>query len=443
MDPCDKSHRTRQRDRRDHPSFSSTLLDAIYRSIDGDSPPQDPMVFYTDAAAAAARIKQGGGSGGDSRRDYLIEKWMAAEAEAEEKKKKKKEAGDERGGAAAAAAAAAHRGSMVGDWNRSVLLTNSSSSSSDSSSRSGGGFSSSESESRSRNSASCYSVRRPKQKPAPIRTSLSDRTASAFDRGHLDPRKGHHAAQSQRPSSNNKHEGLGFVKTKSKALKIYGDLKKANGKLKQPNSPGARLASFLNSIFTVGSPKKAKIAASSVDGDQSACSSASSFSRSCLSNTPSSRSKPGVVTGGGPKQRSVRFYPVISVIVDEPSRQSKDLKVVAAEISPAKKAEFGKSGTSEDKRRIAEAAREMLRSYQKKKESFEAREADVDGDEGGGGGGGGGDDDDAASCASSDLFELDNLASIGCDDMRYREELPVYETTNLDTNRAIASGLVL
>ncbi|KAF8011542.1 hypothetical protein BT93_J1982 [Corymbia citriodora subsp. variegata] len=425
MDTCDASHRPRHRDRRDNPSFSSTLLDAIYRSIDGDSaPPHHPMVFYTDAsAAAAARIKQGGGGDDDrpagrgSRRDYLIEKWMAAEEE--EQKKTKKEAGD--------------RGSRIGDWNRSVLLTNSSSSSSDSSSRSGGGFSSSESESRSRYSASCYSVRRPKPKPAPIRTSVSDRTASAFDRGHLDPRKSHHA-QSQRPSSNNKHEGLGFVKTKSKALKIYGDLKKANSKLKQPISPGARLASFLNSIFTVGSPKKAKIAAGSVDGDQSACSTASSFSRSCLSNTPSSRSKPGVVTSaGGPKQRSVRFYPVISVIVDEPGRQNKDLKMVAAEISPAKKAEFSKSSYSEENRRIAEAAREMLRSYQKKKENFEAREADADADA----------DDDAASCASSDLFELDNLASIGCDEMRYREELPVYETTNLDTNRAIASGLVV
>ncbi|KAI6671747.1 hypothetical protein NL676_006632 [Syzygium grande] len=427
MDPCDGSRRARHPDRSNdhhhhHPSFSSTLLDAIYRSIDGDSPPDHPMVIYADAAA---RAKQGDPTAG-FRRDFLIEKWVAAE---EEKKTKKMGGSDER--------EAGHRGSRVGDWNRSMVLTNSSSSSSDSSSRSGGGFSSSESESRARYSASCYSVRRPKPKPAPIRTSVSDRAASAFDRGHVEPRKSHHhAPQSQRPSSN-KHEGLGFVKTKSKALKIYGDLKKANNKLKQPISPGARLASFLNSIFTVGSPKKAKIVTSSVEGDQSACSSASSFSRSCLSNTPSSRSKLTSVVGGGPKQRSVRFY-----IVDEPGRQSKDLKM-AAEISPTK-AEFNKkSGVGDDKRRIAEAAREMLRSYQKKKESYDARVDDNDEDEDGGGGGGGGDDGDAASCASSDLFELDNLASIGCDQMRYREELPVYETTNLDTNRAIASGLVL
>jgi hypothetical protein len=48
---------------------------------------------------------------------------------------------------------------------------------------------------------------------------------------------------------------------------------------------------------------------------------------------------------------------------------------------------------------------------------------------------------DVASCASSDLFELDNLSAIGIE--RYREELPVYETTHLGTNRAIANGLIL
>lgn len=51
------------------------------------------------------------------------------------------------------------------------------------------------------------------------------------------------------------------------------------------------------------------------------------------------------------------------------------------------------------------------------------------------------DDDDGASCASSDLFELENLSGIG--GYRYSEELPVYETTNLDTNRAIANGFIV
>ncbi|KAJ6355684.1 hypothetical protein OIU77_006128 [Salix suchowensis] len=48
-------------------------------------------------------------------------------------------------------------------------------------------------------------------------------------------------------------------------------------------------------------------------------------------------------------------------------------------------------------------------------------------------------DSDDESCSSSDLFELDHLIGIG----RYREELPVYETTNFKTNQSIANGFLL
>lgn len=44
-------------------------------------------------------------------------------------------------------------------------------------------------------------------------------------------------------------------------------------------------------------------------------------------------------------------------------------------------------------------------------------------------------EDDDSSCSSSDLFELDHL--------RYREELPVYETTILKKNQAIANGFMV
>jgi hypothetical protein len=47
-------------------------------------------------------------------------------------------------------------------------------------------------------------------------------------------------------------EGGGFSKTKLRALKIYGELKK----VKQPISPGGRIASFLNSIFNSASAAK-------------------------------------------------------------------------------------------------------------------------------------------------------------------------------------------
>lgn len=49
-------------------------------------------------------------------------------------------------------------------------------------------------------------------------------------------------------------------------------------------------------------------------------------------------------------------------------------------------------------------------------------------------------EDDVWSYSSSDLFELDNHR-IGKG--RYIKELPVYETTDFNTNQAIARGLLL
>lgn len=85
----------------------------------------------------------------------------------------------------------------------------------------------------------------------------------------------------------------------------------------------------------------------------------------------------------------------------------------------------------DENRRIIEAAKELLRTYQKNnkevvKISGEEEEEEDEEDN----------DDDALSCTSSDLFELDNLSAIGIE--RYREELPVYETTRLNTNRIIS-----
>ncbi|KAJ4717819.1 Protein BIG GRAIN 1-like [Melia azedarach] len=258
------------------------------------------------------------------------------------------------------------------------------------------------------------------QRPKPIRTSISAWPAEKHERSRVeheryDYQKGYVSSQKT------KSEG-GFVKTKSKALKIYSDLKK----VKQPISPGRRLASFLNSLFTAGNAKKAKISSMYEERKmktepESTCSSASSFSRSCLSKTPSSRGK---LSNNGMK-RSVRFYPV-SVIVDEDCRPCGHKNLYEKE-------ELKYHVMSESKR-VEEAARELLKNYQKKKkeEEFDHNEEFDEEEE---------EDGDAASYASSDLFELDNLSAIGIE--RYREELPVYETTHLDTNRAIASGLIL
>lgn len=373
--------------RRENPSFSSSLLDSIYRSIDEGEQNigtrrEGELIFYKETMTRkkqnSTTIVSSHGVKAEEeimslRRACLIEKWI-------EKK------------AAAADKVVVRRNSMA-DFDRRFL--NSSSSSSDSSC--GGGFSSSESDSmygsRSRSSSSCYSMPRPK----PIRTSVSSTRP-----------ENHH----QKPKQEN-----GFVKTKSKALKIYGDLKK----VKQPISPGGKLASFLNSIFNGGNGKKHKIniddlGSKSTNGSN--CSSASSFSRSCLRKTSVSRGE--LSNGGGDSaKRSVRFYPV-SVIVDEDCRPCghKTLEEI--------KRSFVMD--EDDRRRpVEEVARSyLMKNYQKKTHDVEMEEDEDD-------------DDDAASYASSDLFELD---TVGVEE-RYREELPVYETTYFDRNRAIANGLIL
>ncbi|KAL6989055.1 hypothetical protein U1Q18_014808, partial [Sarracenia purpurea var. burkii] len=86
-------------------------------------------------------------------------------------------------------------------------------------------------------------------RPKPIRTSVSVNDDKFYN---------------QKPKIEN-----GFMKTKLKAMKIYGDL---------------------NSIFTLRSAKKAKISSPTKlkSTYTSICSSSSPFSRSCLSKTPES-----------------------------------------------------------------------------------------------------------------------------------------------------------
>lgn len=332
-------------------SFSSSLLDEIYRSIDGGGERNEKEEVFA----------------------YAKKRNNAVTCQVEKKPTEK----------------------LVG------RRVNWSSSSSDSSS--GDGFSSSELESR-------YSSHRPK----PIRTSFP------VQHERFEP------SREQKPKIENS-----FGRTKSKAMKIYGDLKK----VKQPISPGGRLATFLNSLFAPGAPKKAKVSSSTrasfnetishndpktKSSCTSTCSSASSFSRSCLSNS-SSREK----TNGGAK-RSVRFYPVSEVLGQEncPQYKSEMRNTIEEEL---------KLHIMEKNRRVEEAARGLLKNYQKnvEYEYFDAKDTrrqsknffeDDD------------DDGDAASYASSDLFELDHLSQI--------EELPVYETTHLRPNLAIANGLI-
>ncbi|KAF5751243.1 hypothetical protein HS088_TW02G00253 [Tripterygium wilfordii] len=317
----DQDHRNRH-----NPSFSSTLLDAIYRSIDepvasNNKRDHENMSLYKETM---------------TRKKHFMEE---------------KNASSEKVG---------FRRKNMADLDKKVqrrrdlesVLLNLSTTSSDSSY--GGGFSSSESESFSR--------------PKAIRTSVSSSS-----------------------------------KTKSKPLKSYGDL---NNVVKKPISPCGRLASFLNSIFTAGNAKKAKIRSKSSDKASlsSTCSSASSFSRSCLINTPSLRGINGI------KRSSVRFSPASVIVDEECSGGGGALMAVVKKNNSTINEEFRLHIMSEN-RRVEEVARDLLKNYRK-----------ID-DE---------DEDDAASDSSSDLFELDNLSVIGID--RYQEELPVYGTTHLDTN---------
>ncbi|XP_030530097.1 protein BIG GRAIN 1-like A [Rhodamnia argentea] len=346
--------------RRKTPSFSSSLLDSIYRSIDEPSGqdqasplfPEPPLIKKqsTHKTNHGASLSSSSSSSSYSQRELSN----------------------------------LRRAIMVEEWMEKQSSRNSSDSSSAATFST---FSSSEAE----------STHRAKQR------TLEDRKSGGDNAG-------------------------GFSKTKLRALKLYGELKK----VKQPISPGGRITSFLNSIFNSGNVKKAKMCHVGAVEDvsferkpKSACSSASSFSRSCMSKTPSARSK---------LKRSVRFYPM-SVIVGEDS-QPCGHKCIYDNDRKAKNGGGGGASAVSQREREARVEAERERYFQKKMDARGSSKNRVvvrvysDEDD---------DDDDVESDASSDLFELDHLIGLG----RYGEELPVYETTCLKKNQAIAHGLIL
>ncbi|KAA8546222.1 hypothetical protein F0562_003039 [Nyssa sinensis] len=388
-----------------NPSFSSSLLDEIYRRIDGGNEKCEELKLYKDNIAKKHSNGGGGGGGlkaktngnriedketGSLRRACLMEKWM-------EKKDSEKVSARRRKSLPELEGKSQH--------DNDPLFFSSSSSSSDSSF---GGFSSSETESfgSAKSKTSCVTTQRLK----PVRTSVSAQPEPA------------QASQSEFYMFDDyhhwkNHEDLkndeGLIKLKLRALKIYNNLKK----VKQPISPGGRIASFLNSLFTNGSAKKTKNLSSiggygdaslerkSKSTQASTCSSASSFSRSCLSKTSqNSREK----SNNGVK-RKVRFYPV-TVIVDEECRPCGHKCIY--EEDPKKYARLPQLRSNEEElrlhfmeknRKMEETARDLLKGYSNQKKSdFMVRNV---GDEEY--------EDDAASDSSSDLFELDHLAFMG------------------------------
>ncbi|XP_073129578.1 protein BIG GRAIN 1-like A [Henckelia pumila] len=193
-------------------------------------------------------------------------------------------------------------------------------------------------------------------------------------------------------SSSDDHDLL-INKSKSRALKIYASLRK----VKQPISPaGGKLTGFINSLFNIiNHAKLKKVGDNYLESSSSNCSSASSYSRSCLSkNSPKSRDIIGI-------QRRVRFDPAVRVI-ESKSNGGRDHSKVPPNYN--------------------------LRRLRVPKNHRKVLLVDDDDD----------DDDDDISDSSSDLFELDHLSLFG--HTRFCQELPMYETTTHDhygTNRAI------
>ncbi|KAJ0243344.1 hypothetical protein HA466_0194110 [Hirschfeldia incana] len=187
-------------------------------------------------------------------------------------------------------------------------------------------------------------------------------------------------------------------------------------KPKTPASPGVRIVNFINSLFSNNNSSKGYPKKMSCDDSafvrkpadyyhtSTTCSSASSFSRSCLnrnSEKSSDRTK-----------RSVRFSPV-NVIVPE-SRSYVEVEDYYIRKSVTKNVEDG------GRRSVEEIAREFLRDYHKKHDNglVKSNNAFEDYED---------DDDDVASDCSSDLFELDLVGTHHHN--LYGDELPVYETT--------------
>lgn len=396
-----------------YPSFSSTLLDEIYRSIDdGEKKPAGETKFYRETSTARKQIKTRAFEDQEManlRRACLIEKWM-----------------EKKVGEKANVYRKPHRKSPLDhhfDHDRDALFFTSTSSSSDSSS---GGFSSSDTESlfgtRSLNPSSCFASSRLKA----IRTCT----------GGLPAETERKKTQSQ---------GKNVVR------QVFDEIPKSKSgglkKVKQPISPGVRLAGLINSIFTAGNTRKSKNSPETErkvkTGEESTCSSASSFARSCLSKSSNSSSRRNEA------KRSVRFCP-ISVIVDEDLRpcghkclyEEDGSGLMPVSIPTAWKIGRSVAGKSEEKesksqfveksRKVEAAARELLIKNLNPRRYQDFVHGDGDEDE---------EYDDGASCASSDLFELDHLEMIG--QRRYSQELPVYETTHVEKNRAISKSLLL
>ncbi|KAL6558648.1 hypothetical protein OROMI_018998 [Orobanche minor] len=316
-----------QKHRRKMPSFSSTLLDAIYSSID------DPVVILDDQKEPCrgknngSRVEQ---EVENLRRAIRVEKWIECHT-----------------------TTPTHLSSNSGSSTDSSIF-----------------FSSSETES--------SGIRKSSGFPKHVRTVRP-------------VIKTPQPAETPTP----KREGR-FTRTKSRALKIYGDLKKAKN---EPNSPGRRIANFLNSIF---SPRRLR-RNQAVEVDEWCPMRKSRSMKDTTMTLPSSSTTSCLNENLNKSKRSVKFCPVSTVILDPCGQKT----LHGDEYNAG--SWFSKKNTESCLRR----------------HDFRGVCEDDDDDYG-----------DDESCASSDLFELENIRV-------YEQELPVYGTTSVRMNLAIANGVII
>uniref|UniRef100_A0A7N0V7A4 Uncharacterized protein n=1 Tax=Kalanchoe fedtschenkoi TaxID=63787 RepID=A0A7N0V7A4_KALFE len=227
-----------------------------------------------------------------------------------------------------------------------------------------------------------------------------------------------------------------FQNAKYRAAKIYGELKN----VKQPISPGGKLTRFITSLFSKRrSANKSGKAPEHECGAEAprtqvpvtTCSSASSFYRSCLiSKSPAS------------SKRSVRFCPV-NIITDDDGRQQqrRSNPRLAPSIRSCSHDHNIKSQQCDlvgenCGSQVQSDLREILKKYQNNGVLNIYDKFRDEGKDGRGiGSGGGGDDEDGASCASSDLFELDHIG--GNVNGSINDELPVYGSTQLHSKNPL------
>ncbi|GAB2285903.1 hypothetical protein Dimus_020338 [Dionaea muscipula] len=453
----------REKSTQQYPSFSSTLLDEIYRSLDDSGQGQDHS-FYCRKTHNGSRKQSEEEKASGLRRGGLIEKWVEMKVnekalssqrkpprqthsrEEFEKKVNEKALSSQRKPPRQTHSLEEFERKMYQQQqhqhqhHEAAIPFSNSSSSSDSSF---GGFSSSETETISGSKStrsSCFAPPR----PAPVRTSIPPKSSNTHFNG-------------QKASSN--HEGYAdyfkgcqdskfdesFVKSKSKALKFYSNLRN----LKQPISPGMRLSSFISSLFAKeGLKKKMTKRTNGVEGHKqqkpeqaSTCSSASSFTRSCMTSKTNSPCSGDRLQNG--MRRSVRFYPV-SMTLDEdslPCAQKISIKEYDHSKVSSKKLERALSNRYQEIRKlngIEKKSRELedialgglLNGYWNGKDNDGHARNASDATKGYYEGGNDEKDDDddhldGLSCSSSDLFELDHLT------LMVDDELPVYETTKL------------